>query len=73
VSACDKLHNARTILADCRVHGERLWRRFKGKRPGTLWYYRELVNRFRAHGMAPLVAELARVVAELEQLAARGA
>ena len=74
VSGCDKLHNARAILGDYRAHGERLWKRFSGRREGTLWYYREVVRRLRAHRTTPLVAELARVVAELEQLvAARGA
>jgi (p)ppGpp synthase/HD superfamily hydrolase len=74
VSACDKLHNARAILADYRVHGEALWKRFKGGRDGTLWYYRSLVQAFRRHGVTPLVAELARVVAEVDELAAaRGA
>jgi len=74
VSACDKLHNARAILADYRVHGEALWKRFKGGRDGTLWYYRSLVQAFKRHGGTPLVAGLARVVAELDELAAaRGA
>src|SRR5947209_5538794 len=74
VSGCDKLHNARAILRDYRAYGERLWKRFSGGREGTLWYYRELVRRLRTHRTTPLVAELARVVAELEQLvAARGA
>src|SRR2546427_9730206 len=73
VSACDKLHNARAILADYRVHGEALWKRFKGGRDGTLWYYRSLVQAFRRHGVTPLVAELTRVLAEGDELApARG-
>ena len=66
----DKLHNARAILADYRVHGEALWKRFKGGRDGTLWYYRSLVQAFRRHGVSPLVAELTRVVAEVDELAA---
>lgn len=69
VSAADKLYNARTILADYRAHGESLWPRFTGGREGTLWYYRALVEAFRAHGPDPLADELARVVAELERLA----
>ena len=36
VSAADKLHNARTILADYRVLGDDLWPRFNGKKKGTL-------------------------------------
>ena len=40
VSACDKLHNARCILADLRVHGADLWERFTVTDPAEqLWYY----------------------------------
>jgi (p)ppGpp synthase/HD superfamily hydrolase len=70
VSASDKLHNARSILADYRRVREHVWERFSGGREGTLWYYRELVEAFTSHGEHPLVAELERVVMELEQLAA---
>ena len=69
VSAADKLHNARTILADYRAMGDAVWERFTGGKSGTLWYYRALVDAFRAAGTSPLVEELARVVAELEQAA----
>lgn len=70
VSASDKLHNARAILLDYRTHGEALWDRFRGGRAGTLWYYRSLVEAFRAQGSTPLVDELARTVAEIERLSA---
>jgi GTP pyrophosphokinase len=69
VSAADKLHNARTILADYRQLGEALWDRFNGGKEGTLWYYRALVETFQASGSFSLVEELDRVVAELERLA----
>jgi (p)ppGpp synthase/HD superfamily hydrolase len=69
VSAADKLHNARTILADYRRHGDAVWDRFSGGKDGTLWYYRTLVEAFRRHGVTPLVEEIERVVGELEQLA----
>ena len=69
VSAADKLHNAREILADYRLLGNALWERFKGGKDGTLWYYRALVKAFRAAGSTPLVEELDRVVTELERLA----
>jgi len=70
VSAADKLHNARAILADYRVMGEVLWDRFNGGKDGTLWYYRSLVDTFReVSGSTPLVKELGRVVSELERLA----
>ena len=35
-SAADKLHNARSILADLRTEGEVVWRRFTGGAEGTL-------------------------------------
>jgi (p)ppGpp synthase/HD superfamily hydrolase len=72
VSAADKLHNARTILADYRRYGDAVWDRFSGGKDGTLWYYRTLVEAFRRHGVTPLVEELERVVGELEQLAGQG-
>lgn len=70
VSACDKLHNARSLVMDYRIFGEDLWNRFTGRREGTLWYYRAMVNTFRAAGDSPVVEELDRVVTELETLAA---
>ncbi|MBW4519616.1 MAG: HD domain-containing protein [Scytolyngbya sp. HA4215-MV1] len=65
VSACDKLHNARSILSDYRVLGEAVWERFKGGKAGTLWYYRSLVQAFRQNDSIPLIDELDRVVSEL--------
>src|SRR5262249_42160595 len=62
VSAADKLHNARSILADLRVHGDALWARFTGGRDGTLWYYRALVTEFAKFGDTALNEELHRVV-----------
>lgn len=69
VSAADKLHNARAILADYREIGEALWSRFNATKAQTLWYYRALVDAFEARGCTPLVSELARTVAEIERLA----
>jgi (p)ppGpp synthase/HD superfamily hydrolase len=69
VSAADKLHNARSILADYRVLGDALWSRFNGGKAGTLWYYRALVETLRSIDSTPLVEELARVVSEIERLA----
>jgi (p)ppGpp synthase/HD superfamily hydrolase len=69
VSAADKLHNTRTILAAYRDMGEAVWERFNGGREGTLWYYRALVEAFRTAGPTPLVDELDRVVSKIERLA----
>jgi len=68
VSAADKLHNVRTILADYREVGEALWNRFQGGKDGTLWYYRTLAKTFQEIDPSPLVDQLARVVSELDQL-----
>ncbi|HEX5952142.1 MAG TPA: HD domain-containing protein [Rhodanobacteraceae bacterium] len=64
VSACDKLHNARAILADLRLLGDALFDRFTGRRDGTLWYYDELSGIFADKGTAP-ARNLARAVAAM--------
>ena len=70
VSLCDKLHNARSIVADLRTHGPEVWDRFKGGRDGSLWYYRALVDAYRRAGMSsPHLDELARTVDEMTRLA----
>src|SRR5213595_206169 len=69
VSASDKLHNTRAILADLRRHGSEVFERFSGRKDGTLWYYRALVTAFRQHGdHTDLIDELDRVVTEIERL-----
>jgi GTP pyrophosphokinase len=69
VSAADKLHNARAILADLRTSGEALWGRFTGGKEGTLWYYRALVGAYAAAGTNGVVEELGEVVRKIESLA----
>jgi GTP pyrophosphokinase len=83
VSTADKLHNVRAILADFRELGDPVFDRFKGRKDGTLWYYRAMVDALRdamvrngltrhARGNQRLVAELDREVAKLESLIAAG-
>lgn len=72
VSAADKLHNVRTILTDYRREGDSVWDRFSGRRDGTLWYYRAVLEVLRAGRPNRLVDELQRVVTELESLARMG-
>jgi (p)ppGpp synthase/HD superfamily hydrolase len=72
VSAADKLHNVRSILADYRREGDSVWDRFSGRREGTLWYYRAVLNVLRQGKANRLVDELERVVTELETLATKG-
>jgi (p)ppGpp synthase/HD superfamily hydrolase len=66
VSAADKLHNVRSIVATYREIGGRVWERFHGKRDGTLWYYRTLLDEFQRKRSSPLIRELERAVIELE-------
>jgi len=77
VSMCDKLHNARSLIMDVRLHGDQLWSRFSAGRDDTLWYYRTLVGAYRAayeahgphapHRTGDLLVELARTVDELDR------
>jgi (p)ppGpp synthase/HD superfamily hydrolase len=78
VSLADKVHNARAILTDHLESGDACFERFSGKKDGTLWYYRSLVDAFQAaesrrregsplgDGRRRLIHELERVVGELE-------
>jgi (p)ppGpp synthase/HD superfamily hydrolase len=70
ISLADKLHNARSILADLRLSGNAVWKRFTGGKEGTLWYYKSLVQVFQALDPSPMSAELSRVLLEIERLAA---
>jgi GTP pyrophosphokinase len=66
VSASDKLHNARSILADYRRYGDALWTRFNAGSADQLWYYVSLVAAFQAAGdHEALIAELAVAVRTL--------
>jgi len=70
VSAADKLHNARAILSDYRMLGDRLWLRFNASKEDLLWYYGALVQTFRQTAAPKVIfSELERVVKELEECA----
>ena len=71
VCAADKLHNAASIVADLRrtVDADSVWGRFKIGREGTVKWYRDVHARLGELGFdAPIMAELAAVVAELEAI-----
>jgi (p)ppGpp synthase/HD superfamily hydrolase len=64
VSACDKLHNGRCILADLRVLGARVWDRFTTADPADqLWYYEALARTLRDRVPDARADELDRTVA----------
>jgi (p)ppGpp synthase/HD superfamily hydrolase len=70
VSSADKLHNARSVVADLRELGDAVWSRFTGGKEGTLWYYRALIETYEKHGAPPrLLSELIRTVNEMVRLA----
>ncbi len=65
VSLADKLHNARSLLADYRQHGSNIWNQFKAGQEGTLWFYRELQKIYSEYGSDFLTEEFSRVIQEL--------
>ena len=70
VTAGDKLHNLRSILADARLIGPSVFERFNAGRDGTLWYYGEIVALLVAgplNGMS-IVVELRAALDELLRL-----
>lgn len=69
VSASDKLHNARSIVADLQSHGPAIWERFKGGREGSIWYYRSLAATFKQRLPSALSDQLDMVVSEMEKIA----
>jgi (p)ppGpp synthase/HD superfamily hydrolase len=76
VSAADKLNNARATLTDLRNEGASAWDRFSAVPAEQIWNYGQLVQIYRASDdprIRPVVDELARTVAGLEEEAARGA
>ena len=71
VSACDKLHNARSVLGDLRITKNALWQCFSTKSgPDQVWYYTTLADLFSRRMPGPLADELQRVVRELGELEA---
>lgn len=74
VSACDKLHNAESIVADASDPDGRpgldVFDIFTGKADGTAWYYRSILDVLSAAELPPrLLVRLDRAVRELESAA----
>jgi hypothetical protein len=64
VAACDKLHNARAIVADLEQVGPTVFDRFTAGREGTLWYYDSTLEILRERGSSiaePLAVALTRM------------
>lgn len=67
VSLADKLHNARSLLANLRVYGSGIWQEFSSGKEGTLWFYQELLQIYRTTGSDFMTEEFSRVVNEISQ------
>jgi len=66
VSSADKLHNARAILADYEVEGEKFWQRFTAKTKALqIWYYDDLAKRFTKRAKALKDPGLTRMAKQL--------
>lgn len=71
VSAPDKLHNARCTVRDLSIASDKkaVWSKFRGKRKGTLWYYRSLADAYKDGPVDtrrdPIAAELRKAIAEM--------
>ena len=70
VAAAEALHSAASLLADVRrtMDPESVWGRLAVGRERTVGWYRRLHNRLAEVGFqAPILAELASILAELER------
>jgi GTP pyrophosphokinase len=69
VSACDKLHNARSIVADLRSIGAAVWDRFSQNDPAAqLWYYETLAASYQGRVPPPLADAVNDVVSQMRSL-----
>jgi (p)ppGpp synthase/HD superfamily hydrolase len=67
VSACDKVHNASSILADLRSEGDVVWQRFTVTDPRQqLWYYTSVVEILQRRLPGALTNQLAEIVSQIE-------
>jgi (p)ppGpp synthase/HD superfamily hydrolase len=69
VSLADKVHNARSILADLKNREVSVWDKFKGGKDGTLWYYQSLVEIYDKSSFTILKNELSQLVDEIKNRA----
>lgn len=74
VSACDKLHNLRSIVSDLAVEPasrrDTVWQRFNGGRDSTIWYYHAVIEALLAKPIPKrLKHDLEMVLADFKELA----
>lgn len=74
VSACDKLHNLRSIVSDLAImpasRRDSVWQRFNGGRDNTIWYYHAVIEALLAKPIPKrLKHDLKMVLANFQELA----
>ncbi|MEZ4320981.1 MAG: HD domain-containing protein [Myxococcota bacterium] len=68
ISCADKLHNAQSIVEDHARLGDAIYARFRGRKDGTLWYYRSVCDALGEGWESPLLDRLRKVVDELHRV-----
>lgn len=70
IAACDKVHNARSVVADQKRVGDDAFLRFNAGKDDTLWYYRAALEALREGGYEhEVLDELAAAIDEMHRLA----
>jgi (p)ppGpp synthase/HD superfamily hydrolase len=67
VAGADKLHNARSILADQQALGDEAFGKFKAGKADVLWYYVSLAGIFTTRDV-PMAAEFNNIVQQMGEL-----
>ena len=55
VTAADKLHNARAIVTDLDLVGEKLWERFNSAPEDIIWYYESVYAALEMGGVTSIL------------------
>ena len=69
IAACDKLHNARSVIVDQKRVGDEAFTRFSAPKDDTLWFYRESLGALREGYDHEVLEELAAAIDEMHRLA----
>lgn len=67
VSLADKLHNARSLLADWQRSGDEIWNHFGSSEAEILWFYQSLAKVYQETGAGYLTEEFCQVVTAFGQ------
>lgn len=68
IMLADKVHNARSIVADYARVGSEVWERFSVPRESTLWYYESLLDVFERDLSPVLYGALSEFVSRMKEL-----